>query len=69
MAYPMDLPTGPLERLAPAGSVQHAQMSECLSDGPPQHALANAAMMWLVGAALERVEKRKSGRPSSRIKR
>src|SRR5436305_1814098 len=54
MAYALDLPTAPLERLAPAGSVQHASMVECLTDGPPQHALANAAMMWLIGAAPER---------------
>ena len=57
MAYPLALPTGPLERLAPAGSSDQASMVECLSDGPPQHALANAAMMWLMGAALARLEK------------
>ena len=57
MAYPLGLPTGPLERLAPAGSADLAAMVECLNDGPPQHALANAAMMWLIGAALARLEK------------
>jgi hypothetical protein len=72
MAYPLDLPTGPLENLATAGSSQLSAMAACLTDGPPQHALANAAMMWLIGAALDRLErlghspKRPSTRPRSR---
>jgi hypothetical protein len=72
MAYPLDLPIGPLERLVPAGSEHLSAMAECLTDGPPQHALANAAMMWLIGAALERLDqlnpgtKRNSARPRSR---
>jgi hypothetical protein len=68
MAYPLDLPTAPLERFAPAGSPEQAAMAECLTDGPPQHALANAAMMWLIGAALDRLEERSRGskRPSAR---
>jgi hypothetical protein len=61
MAYPLALPTGPLDRLAPPGSLEQAAMAECLTDGPPQHALANAAMVWLLGAALEKV-----GRPSAK---
>jgi hypothetical protein len=71
MAYPLDLPTGPLERLAPSGTPQQAAMADCLTDGPPQHALANAAMMWLAGAALERIERpsKKSSRPSGRAKK
>jgi hypothetical protein len=68
MAYPLGLPTAPLEELAPAGTPDHAAMAECLSDGPPQHALANAAMLWLIGAALDRVGERApaSARPSQR---
>src|SRR6185436_4434488 len=66
MAYPLDLPTAPLERFAPAGSPEQSAMAECLTDGPPQHALANAAMMWLIGAALDRVRTRGSERPSAR---
>jgi hypothetical protein len=68
MTYPLDLPTAPLEKLAPAGSVAHSAMAECLVDGPPQHALANAAMLWLLGAALERVgaRARTSERPSTK---
>ena len=76
MSYPLDLPLGPLERLAPAGSSELAAMAQCLSDGPPQHALANAAMVWLIGAALERLSPtsvsgrpRPSTRPSSRSKK
>ena len=72
MAYPLDLPMAPLERFAPSGSAQASAMAECLTDGPPQHALANAAMMWLIGAALDRLgdrghgAKRPSARPRSR---
>jgi hypothetical protein len=61
MAYPLDLPIGPLEQLEPAGSAHQSAMAECLTDGPPQHALANAAMMWLIGAALDRLEERNRG--------
>src|SRR5580704_2206866 len=71
MAYPLALPTGPLEELAPAGSADHAAMVQCLSDGPPQHALANAAMVWLLGAALDRLDARAPGsaRPSTRSRK
>jgi hypothetical protein len=56
MAYPLALPTAPLSRLAPSGSIEQAAMAECLTDGPPQHALANAAMVWLLGAALSKLD-------------
>lgn len=46
--YPLPLPTGLLARLVPAGSKAHAAMVDCLTDGPPQHALANAAMLCLL---------------------
>lgn len=67
MAYPLGLPTAPLEKLAPAATPEHAAMAECLSEGPPQHSLANAAMLWLIGAALDRLEERspESARPPS----
>ena len=32
MAYPLALPTGPLDELAPAGSTDQAAMAQCLSD-------------------------------------
>jgi len=66
MSYPLTLPTAPLERLAPAGSPELSAMAESLTDGPPQHALANAAMVWLVGAALERLDAQKPEKPSAR---
>jgi hypothetical protein len=71
MAYPLALPTGPLEELAPAGTVDHAAMVQCLSDGPSQHSLANAAMVWLIGAALGRLEGRApdGARPSTRSRK
>ncbi len=72
MSYPLSLPTAPLERLAAAGSVEQAAMADCLTDGPPQHALANAAMVWLVGAALEKLDRpsaKSRARPSTRAKR
>jgi hypothetical protein len=53
--FPLTLPTRPIERLAPAGSSGFAAMVDCLTDGPPQHALANAAMVGLLGALLERL--------------
>ncbi|HEY8040874.1 MAG TPA: hypothetical protein VIF15_13810 [Polyangiaceae bacterium] len=68
MAYPLGLSTAALEELAPVGTPDHAAMADCLSDGPPQHSLANAAMLWLIGAALARLEERAPGsaRPSAR---
>jgi hypothetical protein len=68
MAYPLGLPTSPLERLAPNALVEQAAMAECLTDGPPQHALANAAMVWLLGAILDRLREARptSERPSAR---
>ena len=57
MTYPLALPTAPLDRLAPSGSTEQAARVECLTDGPPQHALANAVMTWLLGAALAKLDK------------
>jgi hypothetical protein len=70
MAYPLGLPLAPLAELAPAATPEQSAMVECLSDGPPQHALANAAMLWLIGAALERLPERApaSARPSPRAR-
>jgi hypothetical protein len=61
-AYPLRLATRPLERLAPAGSREHEAMIDCLIDGPPQHALANAAMVALLDALLERAPEPSSER-------
>ena len=53
-AFPLALTTRPLDALAPPGSPEQAAMIDCLTDGPPQHALANAAMVALLGVLLER---------------
>lgn len=46
--YPLALPVQALEALA-GGNPQHvAAMVDCLTDGPPQHALANVVMVTLL---------------------
>lgn len=50
--YPLRFPRRVLERLAPAGSPTLEAMIDCVTDGPPQHALANAAMLCLLDALL-----------------
>jgi hypothetical protein len=55
-SFPLALPTGPLERLAPRGSREFEAMVDCLTDGPPQHALANVAMVTLLAELLARLE-------------
>jgi hypothetical protein len=54
--YPLRMPTAALERIAPAGSAEHAALIDCLLDGPPHHALANAALVCLIDALLARIE-------------
>lgn len=53
--YPLGVPRDVLDALAPAGSRQQAAMIDCLTDGPPQHALANAAMVQLIREILRRL--------------
>ncbi len=48
-AYPLRLPLAPLEQLAGGDPEQVAAMVDCLTDGPPHHALANALMVRLLG--------------------
>lgn len=55
-AYPLGLSRAALGRLAPEGSPDQEAMLACLCDGPPQHALANAAMVDLLQAILEKLE-------------
>lgn len=55
-AYPLPLPKAPLELLAPEGSRDFDAMVDCLTDGPPQHALANVAMVTLISEILLRLE-------------
>src|SRR5690606_9515312 len=53
--FPLGVPLAALERLAPQGSPAFTALLDCLRDGPPHHALANAAMVCLLGALLERL--------------
>lgn len=54
--FPIGVPRRLLER---ALSRDDAAMAiDALSDGPPHHALANAAMAWLLEAVYERVARR-----------
>jgi hypothetical protein len=53
--FPLRMPLAPLERIAPPGSRELAALVDCLLDGPPHHALANATMIALLGALLERL--------------
>lgn len=57
--FPLGVPLAPLERLAPRGSAAFTALLECLRDGPPHHALANAAMACMIGALLDRLEARR----------
>jgi hypothetical protein len=54
-AYPLRLPTRALARLARPGTRDLDAMVDCLTDGPAQHALANAAMVALLEALLDRL--------------
>jgi hypothetical protein len=60
--YPLSLPLAPLTRLAPEGSPELAALVDCLTDGPPHHALANAAMVSLLDALFARAERAGAGR-------
>lgn len=53
--FPIGVPEHALDLLAPAGSREQAAMLDCLTDGPPQHSLANAAMVHLVTSILARL--------------
>ncbi|HYH98734.1 hypothetical protein [Hyalangium sp.] len=56
-SYPLRLPSQPLEQLAPRGSRPFEAMVDCLTDGPPQHALSNVAMVTLLTEILSRLER------------
>lgn len=53
--FPLGVPLAPLERLAARDSPAFTALVDCLRDGPPHHALANAAMVCLLGALLDRL--------------
>jgi hypothetical protein len=50
--YPVELPVARLEKLA-GGPRETEAMIDCLTDGPPQHAVANVVMVALLELALE----------------
>ncbi len=58
--YPLRLPTAPLDHLAPRDSREQEAMIAALLDGPPQHSLANVAMVCLLDAILRQ---RRAARP------
>jgi hypothetical protein len=53
-AYPLHMPLAPLEVVAPKDSPAFSAIVDCLLDGPPHHALANAALVCALGLLLER---------------
>jgi len=54
--FPLRLPVDPIARLSPQGTPAFDAMIDCLTDGPPQHALANVAMVALLDRALRAVD-------------
>ncbi len=56
LGYPLALPKAPLDRLAGGDARAVEAMADCLTDGPPQHALANVAMVTLLSELLARLE-------------
>lgn len=50
--YPLRLPLRALGDLAGGDAARLAAMVDCLTDGPPQHALANVVMVALIEALL-----------------
>ena len=52
--YPLHMPLAPLEAIAPKDSRALDALADCLLDGPPHHALANAALVCALGVLLER---------------
>lgn len=57
-AYPLRMSIAPLQRLAGGDSHRLAAMIDCLLDGPPQHTLANVAMVNVLGMLLKGLEQR-----------
>jgi len=50
--YPLRMSLAPLRKLAAGDERVLSAMIDCLTDGPPQHALANAAMVNALGLLL-----------------
>lgn len=56
--YPLTIPLRALSRLAPPGSREASALAAALMDGPPHHALANAAMVSMLDALIEHLSKK-----------
>lgn len=54
--WPLGLPAKAVERLAAKGSRDFEAMVDCVTDGPPQHAVANVVMLNLLESILEKLE-------------
>lgn len=54
--YPLRMDVSALRELADGDERRMAAMVDCLLDGPPQHALANALMVNALGRLLHRLE-------------
>lgn len=54
-SFPLELPTGALMELVGDGDALESAI-DCLTDGPPQHALANVVMVALLERLLRRLE-------------
>jgi hypothetical protein len=57
-AYPLKLPAAAIERLSQGDARAFEAMVDCVVDGPPQHALANVAMVTLLEEILRRLDAR-----------
>ena len=57
-SYPIAIPKRALDRLARPGSGDATVLASALTDGPAHHALANAAMVGLLDALLERLSEK-----------
>jgi hypothetical protein len=55
-AWPLGLPAAVVERLAARGTRDFDAMVDCVTDGPPQHAVANVVMLNLLQSILEKLE-------------
>lgn len=53
--YPISIPQAPLALLDGGDPGRRSTLAECLADGPPHHALANAMMVHLLHAILQRL--------------
>jgi hypothetical protein len=56
--YPLRLPLAPLEIITQKGAQEVQVLVDCLLDGPAHHALANAVLVSMLGALLERLPPR-----------